>query len=96
MFANGKLDISFSHIDIDFLRKYEKWLRGKETKEITQIYLDSFENSQVDEVMKRVYFRFMIPKEVVNNRRGITQLRIIASISRFLQLNNILDHNNVY
>nr|WP_297166113.1 site-specific integrase [uncultured Dysgonomonas sp.] len=33
MFANGKLDIPFSHIDIDFLREYEKWLRGKEMKE---------------------------------------------------------------
>lgn len=33
MFTNGKLDIPFSHIDIDFLREYEKWLRGKEMKE---------------------------------------------------------------
>ena len=33
IFTNGKLDIPFSHIDIDFLRDYEKWLRAKEMKE---------------------------------------------------------------
>lgn len=33
IFTNGKLDIPFSHIDIDFLREYEKWLRAKEMKE---------------------------------------------------------------
>lgn len=33
MFSNGKLDIPFSHIDIDFLRKYENWLRGRKMKE---------------------------------------------------------------
>jgi len=28
-FTNNKLDIPFSHIDIDFLKNYEKWMRQK-------------------------------------------------------------------
>ena len=34
-YTNGRLDIPFSHIDIDFLKGYEKWLRQKECKETT-------------------------------------------------------------
>lgn len=33
LYTNSKLDIPFSHIDLDFLRGYEKWLRQKEYKE---------------------------------------------------------------
>jgi site-specific recombinase XerD len=33
MFTNNKLDIPFSHIDIDFLKEYEKWLRLRKYKE---------------------------------------------------------------
>lgn len=32
-FTKSKLDIPFSHIDIDFLKSYEKWLRGKNCKD---------------------------------------------------------------
>lgn len=35
MFTNGKLDIPFSHIDINFLKDYEKWLRQREVKDTT-------------------------------------------------------------
>ena len=35
VYTNGKLDIPFSHIDIDFLKGYEKWLRQKGCKETT-------------------------------------------------------------
>lgn len=34
-FANGKLDIPFSEIDVAWLNKYEKWLRAKGNKETT-------------------------------------------------------------
>ena len=33
MFTGSKLDIPFSHIDVDFLKGYEKWLRCRNTKE---------------------------------------------------------------
>lgn len=33
IYTNGKLDIPFSHIDIDFLKGYEKWLKQREYKE---------------------------------------------------------------
>lgn len=33
MFTGSKLDIPFSHVDVDFLRGYEKWLRLRNTKE---------------------------------------------------------------
>jgi site-specific recombinase XerD len=32
-FTKNKLDIPFSHIDVDFLKGYEKWLRQKGCKE---------------------------------------------------------------
>lgn len=34
-FNKGKLDIPFSHIDVEWLNKYEKWLRAKGNKETT-------------------------------------------------------------
>jgi len=33
LFTKGKVDIPFSHIDVNFLREYEKWMRGKNMKE---------------------------------------------------------------
>ena len=33
MYYNGKIDIPFSHIDIDFLKSYEKWLRQRNIKD---------------------------------------------------------------
>lgn len=35
VFCKGKLDFPFSHIDIDWLARYEKWLRSKGNKETT-------------------------------------------------------------
>lgn len=35
IFNKGKLDIPFSHIDVEWLSKYEKWLRSKGNKETT-------------------------------------------------------------
>jgi len=34
-FTDKKLDIPFSHIDVEFLKKYEMWLREKNLKETT-------------------------------------------------------------
>ena len=33
LYSNGKLDIPFSYIDVDFLKGYEKWLKQREYKE---------------------------------------------------------------
>ena len=38
-FTNKKLDIPFSHIDIDFLKKYEVWMRKKNLKETSMSLL---------------------------------------------------------
>lgn len=34
-FTKGKLDIPFSEIDVDWLKRYEKWLRSKKNKDTT-------------------------------------------------------------
>ncbi len=34
-FTKGKLDIPFSEIDVDWLKRYEKWLRSKNNKDTT-------------------------------------------------------------
>ena len=34
-FTKGKLDIPFCEIDIDWLKKYEKWMRSKNNRETT-------------------------------------------------------------
>ena len=34
-FTRGKLDIPFSDIDVDWLKRYEKWLRSKNNKDTT-------------------------------------------------------------
>ena len=33
LFTKGKVDIPFSHIDVNFLREYEKWMRNRGMKE---------------------------------------------------------------
>jgi len=38
-FTNKKLDIPFSHIDIEFLKKYEMWMRKKNYKDTTMSLL---------------------------------------------------------
>jgi site-specific recombinase XerD len=38
-FTNNKLDIPFSHIDLDFLKGYEKWMRQKGYKETSMSLL---------------------------------------------------------
>jgi len=38
-YTNNKLDIPFSHIDIDFLKGYEKWMRQKGYKETSMSLL---------------------------------------------------------
>ena len=34
-FTKGKLDVPFSEIDVDWLKRYEKWLRSKNNKDTT-------------------------------------------------------------
>ena len=56
-FNKGKLDIPFSHIDVTWLTKYEKWLRGKKNKETTISLLFRTLRSAFNKAIERRYAR---------------------------------------
>ena len=94
-FAENKLDIPFSHIDTDFLKRYEKWLRNNQCADTTiSLYfrtLRSAYNKAIDEkYVKRADYpfdEFKVSKfDITTEKRAIPKEAIKQIID--LDLNN--------
>ena len=89
-FTNKKLDIPFSHLDIEFLEKYEIWLRNKNLKETTisllfrtlrSVYNKAIQNKYV----KKDFYpfdRFKVSKfSIKTAKRAISKDNIIKILN---------------
>lgn len=97
-FTKGKLDIPFCAIDIDWLKKYEKWLHSKNNRETTISLMFRTLRSAYNKAIKAKCARksdYPFDEYKINKFDTSTQKRVIAK-TEVLKFTQEVENNQPY